>query len=84
MPSEAIGVIADVAVWVVLLSRVQLRTLIVAALLAAQIAVQGLLPFTLRAEPVMFSFIPFIGFEGGSMAVNLHWRRISFTARSCG
>jgi glycopeptide antibiotics resistance protein len=71
MASEAIGVIAGVAVWVVLLSRVQLRTPIVAALLAVQIAVQGLLPFTLRAEPVMFSFIPFIGFEGGSMAVNL-------------
>lgn len=71
MPAEAIGVVAGVAVWVVALGRLSSRTRLLAALLALQIAVQGLMPFTLRTEPVMFSFIPFIGFEGGSMSVNL-------------
>ena len=57
--------------WVAFLSRMRGRTGILAVLLAAQIAIQGVIPFTLRPEPVMFSFIPFIGFEGGSMSQNL-------------
>ena len=71
LPSELAGVVAGVAVWVVLLSRMSWRTAIVALLLAVQIVVQGVTPFVVRAEPVTISLIPFIGFEGGSMAVNL-------------
>lgn len=71
LPSETAGVVAGVAVWVVLLSRLSWRTAIVALLLAVQIVIQGVTPFVVRAEPVMISFIPFIGFESGSMSVNL-------------
>lgn len=71
LPSELAGVVLGVVVWVILLSRLSWRTAIVALLLTLQIVIQGLTPFVVRAEPVMISFIPFIGFEGGSMAVNL-------------
>lgn len=71
LPSELVGVVAGVAVWVIVLSHLRWRTGIVATLLAVQIAVQGTTPFIFRPEPVLISVIPFIGFEGGSMAVNL-------------
>ena len=71
LPSELAGVVAGVVVWVVVLSRLSWRTAIVALLLAVQIVVQGVTPFIVRAEPVAISLIPFIGFEGGSMSVNL-------------
>lgn len=70
-PTELAGVVAAVAIWVVVLSRLRWRTAIVALLLAVQIAIQGMVPFIVRPEPVLISLIPFIGFEGGSMTVNL-------------
>ncbi|MSO77108.1 MAG: VanZ family protein [Alphaproteobacteria bacterium] len=71
MPGEVAGVVAGVAFWVIVLGRWHRRTAVVATVLAAQIAVQGVVPLIFRPEPVLFSFIPFIGFQGGSMAVNL-------------
>ena len=62
-PAEAIGIVGGVLIWVLLLARMPGRTMLVALVLALQVAAQGLLPLTLRAEPVMFSHIPFVGFE---------------------
>jgi hypothetical protein len=70
-PAEVAGALLGVVIWVTVLRNMRWRTSLLALLLAAQIAVEGLYPFTLRPEPVMFSFIPFIGFEGGSMTTNL-------------
>jgi len=71
LPAEAVGVVVGVAVWALFLHRARWRTGLVAVLLALQIAVQGLLPLNVRPDPVLLSFVPFIGFEGGSMSVNL-------------
>ncbi len=71
LPAELAGVVAGVALWVFVLSRWRRHTAIVAALLALQIAIQGMTPWSLRAEPAFISFIPFFGFQGGSMSVNL-------------
>lgn len=69
--AEIFGALAAIAVWWALLKEVKFRTGVIASLLAIQIAVQGLLPYELLAQPASFSFIPFKGFEGGSMALNL-------------
>jgi VanZ family protein len=69
--SEVVGAAAAVGLWMAVLGRHRLRTEILALLLMAQVVVQGVIPFTPTAYPVAFSFIPFKGFEGGSMAINL-------------
>ena len=69
-PAEVIGTSLAILVWIALLARLKTRTLIVAAIFAAAIVFQGLSPFELRAERGAFSFIPFGGFEQGSMLVN--------------
>ncbi|MFV0277586.1 MAG: VanZ family protein [Parahaliea sp.] len=70
-PAEFVAAIAALTVWFALLSQVASRTLIVTVIFAAALTFQGLSPFELRAEAAHFSFIPFSGFEWGSMAVNL-------------
>lgn len=70
-PAEVIGTIAALALWVAILGRLNSRTLIVAVIFTAALAFQGLSPFELRADQGSFSFVPFGGFERGSMAVNL-------------
>ncbi len=69
--SEIIGATAAIVLWVTVLNRHRSRTGILASLLAVQVTVQGVIPFALTADPNAFSFIPFKGFEGGSMAINL-------------
>jgi glycopeptide antibiotics resistance protein len=69
--SEIIGAIAAIVLWTGVLARLNVRTIVLALLLAAQVTIQGTLPFTPAAHPATFSFIPFKGFEGGSMAINL-------------
>ena len=69
--SEIIGATAAVLLWLTVLSKLRVRDGILALLLAAQIAAQGLIPFVVADQQSAFSFIPFKGFEGGSMAVNL-------------
>jgi len=70
-PGELIGAVAGVITWIAFLGRMNARTLVVALLFAIAVAAQGLVPFELRADPGRFSFIPFSGFEGGSMSTNL-------------
>jgi hypothetical protein len=70
-PAEVIGTIAALALWLAFLSRATSRTIIVVAIFAAALAMQGLTPFELRTEPEHFSLVPFSGFVQGSMAVNL-------------
>jgi VanZ family protein len=68
--AEIIGTAAAIVVWVAFLARQPHRSAILAALLALAILVQGLTPFSFTVgQP--FSFVPFKGFEGGSMATNL-------------
>jgi hypothetical protein len=68
--SEIIGTAAAVATWIAVLARLPYRTSLLAAALAVVIVVQGLMPFSFTGGHG-FSFVPFKGFEGGSMAVNL-------------
>ena len=68
--AEIVGVTAAVVVWLTLLHRQRMRTPIVAALVMLQVVLQGLLPFTPTGTHG-FSWMPFSGFESGSMAVNL-------------
>ncbi len=70
-PAEVVGAVAAVVVWIAILSRLGPRTLIIALIFAASVALQGLIPFELNAEPSAFSLVPFGGFERGSMATNL-------------
>jgi VanZ family protein len=70
-PAEVAGTIAGLAVWLVLLSRLKARTVLLAVLLSVQLVLAGVIPWELRPEPAGFSLVPFIGFEGGSMSVNL-------------
>jgi VanZ family protein len=69
--SEIIGATAAVVAWFAVLARLPVRTGAIAGLLALQVSLQGLLPFALSDQPNAFSFVPFKGFEGGSMSVNL-------------
>ncbi len=69
--SEIIGATAAVMLWVSVLARLPFRTSILALLLALQVTVQGVIPFQLTAHAIEFSLVPFKGFEGGSMAINL-------------
>jgi len=69
--SEVIGATAAVGLWVAVLARHRFRTGILAALLMMQVILQGMLPFEPALTPREFSFVPFKGFEGGSMAINL-------------
>jgi len=70
-PVEVVGTVAALAFWLAALGRANSRTIIVAFILAATLALQGLAPFELRTEPANFSFVPFGGFEQGSMEVNI-------------
>ncbi|MDR1727734.1 MAG: VanZ family protein [Acidobacteriota bacterium] len=71
-PAEAVGVALGVLACWILFSRLCLEANgAIALLLALQIAIQGVFPFAVRDTPQMFSLIPFVGFEGGSMALNL-------------
>jgi VanZ family protein len=68
--TEIIGTAAAIFVWIAFLARQPRRSAILAALLALVIVVQGLTPFSFTVG-LPFSFVPFKGFEGGSMATNL-------------
>jgi hypothetical protein len=68
--SEIIGTAAAIVMWIAVLARHRHRTGVLALLLAIMIVVQGLMPFEFTVGHA-FSFIPFKGFEGGSMAINL-------------
>ena len=70
-PAEVVGTGAALAFWLTFLGRATSRTTVVFVIFAAAIAMQGLTPFEWRTEPAPFSFVPFSGFEQGSMAVNL-------------
>jgi VanZ family protein len=70
-PAEVVGTVAALAIWLAVLSQANSRTMIVVVIFAAALAVQGLAPFELSTETENFSFVPFSGFEQGSMAVNL-------------
>ena len=70
-PAEVAGTVAALTIWLAVLSQATSRTMVVVLVFAAALAFQGLTPFELRTEPVNFSFVPFGGFEQGSMAVNL-------------
>lgn len=69
--SELIGSLAAVLLWLGVIARLRFRTGLLAALLALNITVQGLIPFTPADHPGAFSFLPFKGLESGSMSVNL-------------
>lgn len=68
--AEIIGTVAAIIVWLAFLARQPYRTGVLAALLALAIVVQGLTPFSFSIGQ-SFSFVPFKGFEGGSMGANL-------------
>jgi hypothetical protein len=68
--AEIIGTAAAIVAWIVVLARQPYRSGLLAALLALVIVVQGVTPFSFTVGHA-FSFVPFKGFEGGSMAVNL-------------
>ena len=70
-PSELVGVTGAVIFCMVFLERLHRSADIAAFLLMILIVIQGLMPFELRPEPISFSFIPFIGFEGSSISVSL-------------
>lgn len=70
-PAEVIGATAAVLAWFAAVRWLKFRTGLVAIVLVAGIAAQGLVPFELRAVPADFSFVPFGGFEKGSMLLNL-------------
>jgi glycopeptide antibiotics resistance protein len=69
--SEIIGTAAAIAAWTTVLAHLSFRSGLLALLLAIQVAVQGMTPFAFTVDQTAFSFVPFKGFEGGSMAVNL-------------
>jgi glycopeptide antibiotics resistance protein len=70
-PAEVVGTVTAMAVWLTVLSRAHARTRIAVVIFAVTLALQGLTPFELRSPPADFSFVPFVGFEQGSMAVNI-------------
>lgn len=70
-PAEVFGAIAGAVVWFAALGRMNSRTMIITIVFVASIAIQGVIPFELRADTGHFSFVPFSGFESGSMAANL-------------
>jgi hypothetical protein len=61
-PVELAGGIAAVLVWILLLSRVRIRTEVVAALFTVSLVAQALEPFTFNAVARPFGLIPFRSF----------------------
>jgi hypothetical protein len=67
--SNVSGAAAALLLWWILFRRTGPG--VVAALLAALLVLMGLEPFEVRESPAAFHWIPFHGFLGGSMALNV-------------
>jgi VanZ family protein len=65
-PDDVVGAAAAVAVWMIAVSRVRHRAVIVAIAIAAALILRGLAPFAFQAPPQKFGWIPFQAFIFGS------------------
>jgi VanZ family protein len=66
LPDEVIGAGAAVAAWIIMVSRVRHRAVIVAIAITAAAILRGLAPFTFQAPPQDFGWIPFRAFIYGA------------------
>jgi VanZ family protein len=69
--SNVAGAVLAVGFWWSLLRNVRGRTGLLFVLLCAVVIADGLAPFTLRAYPASFAWLPFRGLLGGSMYLNV-------------
>jgi VanZ family protein len=65
-PDEVIGAAAGAAAWIIAISRVRNRRVIIALAIMAAVILRGLEPFTFQTPPRKFEWIPFRGFIYGS------------------
>jgi hypothetical protein len=65
-PDEVIGAAAGAAAWIIAISRVRNRRVIIALTMTAAVVLRGLEPFTFQTPPRNFDWIPFRGFIYGS------------------
>jgi len=70
-PAEVAGGIIAALVWVGLLSRLQIRVVLIAVMFTGAVIIQGLYPFHFSASARPFGWIPFRGFMQGSIATNI-------------
>jgi len=70
-PSEVGGGIIAAIVWVGLLSRLQIRGVLISIMFAGGVIIQGLEPFHFRATARPFGWIPFRSFMEGSITTNI-------------
>jgi VanZ family protein len=70
-PAEVAGGIMAALAWVALLSRLRIRAVLIAVMFAGVVILQALEPFHFSAAAHPFGWIPFRGFLGGSIAVNV-------------
>lgn len=68
--SDFAGAALALTVWFGILPAVAGRDSVLAGLVVAALLVMGLTPFSMRAVPVTFEWLPFHGFLHGSMSVN--------------
>jgi glycopeptide antibiotics resistance protein len=69
--SNVLGAAMGLVVWLLWLQHWRNRVPFLALVLTLMIVVNGLAPFELRAMPAAFHWLPFHGFLGGSMLVNV-------------
>lgn len=69
--SDVIGALAAVVIWRLVPAARWRSGIVVSGLLALSIVAGGLAPFAARPHPVPFQWVPFQGFLGGSMYVNV-------------
>lgn len=68
--ANVLGLVLGLMLWRSL-QLLRQATMTMAALLAVALLVEGLRPFELAARPGVFHWLPFYGFLGGSMLINI-------------
>lgn len=68
--SDLAGAAIALVAWFGIRGLVAARDAILAGLVLAALLVMSLTPFTMRATPATFQWLPFHGFLGGSMSIN--------------
>lgn len=69
--TNLLGACLGVGLWWFWLRRLSSATTILALLLALMLLLKGLAPFSRLYEPAEFHWLPFYGFLGGSMLINI-------------
>jgi VanZ family protein len=70
-PAEVAGSLLAAVVWAVVLFRIRIRAIVVAALLVTLVVVHGLEPFRFLAEARRFSWMPLRSLMEGSLEFNI-------------